>query len=604
MKKLALNFCFIMLASSLFAQQDFNMYNLQGIPQSNYSNPSNRIDGKFYIGLPAMSSIYLNYSNSGFKYSDAIKPQGDSLLLDFNQLLNRLEDENYLALSTKIDLLSFGFAISPKTQLNFNITEVLNFRFDYPKDFMKLIYEGNAGFGSDKADMEGIGIGLDHYREYGIGVSHQVNEKLRLGLRAKYLYGMENIYSEKTDISLFTDPNTFELKAKADINIRTAGIENVDDDESEDTYATGRDNHGFGIDLGANYQLNDKWSFNASLLDLGFIRWNSYTKSYKNNGGEYSYSGVEVDAFGEEDENGETSFDRVLDSLEDAFGLKESEGAYTSPLISRLYLGANYHISEKDFAGVLIQNEFFNKRIKPSFTLSYNRKLTKWITAATSVTAIHRSFNNVGLGLVFDPGPVQFYLVSDNVLGMFKPQDAQYLQVRFGINLIFGRNKSKKMYPDYISRKQKKGLVPEKDSLDTEAMPAESLSNDSLKTEQAQSASDSLGGEFIQALDSNAVDSSLIPDSIPADSLRSPQDSLINNNREGSNLMKETDSLDNSGSAIKGGIEKSPVEAQSEEAESDTGELNTESDARMESTEPETGKEITEPEGDDASKPE
>lgn len=459
MKNFNLLFLFSCLfIGSVYSQQDFLMYNMRDIPQSNYSNPSNQFNGKFYIGLPVISSNYYSISNSGFAYSDVVKKQGDSLLLDLNSLIGELEDENFTSFNAKVDLFSFGVNLGKKTQLTFNVTENVNFKFNYTKDFVRLIYEGNGAFIGQTASFKNLGIALYHYREYGLGFSHQFSDKLRFGARAKYLYGMANIYSEKTDISLTTDAETFALTALADVNIQTSGLRNFDQLEFGD-YTSGRDNTGYGLDLGVNYDLNEKLSFNASVLDIGYIKWNDDIENYVIEEGEYTYSGIGIDAFTiDEDSTGETSFDRVLDSLEKAFDVKENGDAYSTPLVTRMYLGANYKLNDKTILGGLIQTEFFQESVRPSFTASLNRKLSKWFTVAGSYTVINRSYNNLGLGVNFNPGPVQLYVMSDNILSAFKPQHARYAQVRFGINLIFGSKKTPELNAAFIEpiKKEKK----------------------------------------------------------------------------------------------------------------------------------------------------
>ena len=198
MKKILLTLFGIFCLFVTEAQQDFVLYNINEVPQSAYSNPSNRFNGKFYIGLPAISSIYYSISNSGFAYSDAIKKSGDSLLLDFNSLIDELQDENFTSFNSKTDLVSFGITLGDRMQLTFNVTENINFRFNYTKDFMQFVYRGNAAFEDDVANFENLGLSFNHYREYGVGLSRQINNKLRVGARVKYLYGMENLYTEKT----------------------------------------------------------------------------------------------------------------------------------------------------------------------------------------------------------------------------------------------------------------------------------------------------------------------------------------------------------------------------------------------------------------------
>ena len=471
MKKL-LFFIFFSSCIGGFAQQDFTIYNMQETPQSNYNNPSNQFNGSFYVGLPVISSTYISLSNSDFAYSDAIKKVGDSLNVDFQNVLDMVNNDNYLSFNTRVDLLSFGITISPTTQFTFNMTENLNFRMNYTKDFIELIYKGNAGFDDNTANFEGIGISLNHYREYAFGISHQLNEQLRIGGKLKYLYGMENIYSERTDISLVTDPQTFELTFLADISIKTSGINNIDDNnEGESDYFFNRKNRGFAVDLGANYQLNDKLSLIASILDLGGIKWMNNTVSYSNNGEEFVYNGIELNAFAEENEqsatdDGETSFDRVLDSLEQSLAIDTTYDSYTAPITSRFYIGANYKLNEQSMVGGVIQSEVFQRKIIPSITLSYNRKVAEFFSVAGSYTIINGSYTNLGLGFNLNPGPVQLYAVTDNIFGLFWPQHNRHIQLRFGLNFIFGSTKTKELNPTHILKKS--GSVSSKPASDSD----------------------------------------------------------------------------------------------------------------------------------------
>lgn len=428
------------LVLGLSAQQDMMLYNIHGVPQSSYANPSNRFDGKFYIGLPGLSSNYFNLTNT-VRYSDVIQKDGDSLLLSFSNLIDQMEDNNYLSFNSRIDLMSFGFNVSPSTQIIFNVTEVASFTLDYNKDMVRFFYEGNTAFLGTSPDLEGIGINATHYREYGLAASHQINEQWRVGARFKYLYGMENIYTERSDIKLITDPETYALTAQTDFKMHTSGLGTSGEDEGFMDYFSGRGNRGFGIDLGAFYVLNEKFSFSASIADLGFIRWNDFTKNYTTNGS-YIYDGVDVDVFGDNELSDEDSpFDQILDSIENELGIVEGTGAYTSPLVTKVYLGGNYQINDRSFAGLLIKNDIFKGKVKPSFSLSYARKMTKWITLTGGYSALNGAYDNISMGAVFDPGPIQFYVMTDNILGMATPQNARNFHIRFGINLIFGRDK-------------------------------------------------------------------------------------------------------------------------------------------------------------------
>ena len=456
MKKTFTIICLCFLVNQLsIAQQDLTMFNFNDIPQSSYSNPANQFNGKFYIGLPAMSSVYFSASNSGFAYSDFIKKQGDSLRLDFNSMISELEDKNFMSFNTKVDIISFGFKVGKRTQIMFNATENVNFRFNYTKDFATFIHKGNLAFSDNTANFEGLGFSANYYREYGIGISHQFGDKLRVGARFKYLYGIANIDSKKTDISLRTDPITYGLTAKADILINTSG--SLDSLSNQDGFISGNDNTGFGIDLGMNYELNNKLSINASVIDLGFIDWGTEVTNHVIDDGQYSFNGIEIETFSPEDDtSGTTVFDRLADSLEEAFNIRETNESYTTALVGRIYIGANYKLNEKLVLGGLFQSEFYKGSIRPSLTASANYKVSKWIGLAASYSIINRSYNNLGIGININPGPVQLYIVSDNILGGIRPQHARHSQVRVGLNLIFGSDKVKEINPSFNPVKEAK----------------------------------------------------------------------------------------------------------------------------------------------------
>lgn len=476
MKKLALIIT-VLSAITLSAQQDFTLYGMHDIPQSSYSNPSNRFNGGFYLGLPALSSNYFSYSNSSFAYSDLVRKNGSSLKLDFNNLLSTIEDENYLSFNSKTDLLSFGISFGDRSQIIFNVSENFNFQFGFPKDFVQLIAKGNNSFDDNTADLSDLGLNFSHYREYGLSYSYQLNNKLRLGMKAKYLYGMMNIFSEKTNISLRTDPTTYELKSTAEITLRTSGLTDEGTDEMSDdvaAYLFARDNRGFGLDLGANYEFSEKLSFNASVLDIGTIAWKSYTKSYVNEGGDFTFNGVEFSTYGDDSDTSNT-FDKLGDSLQDAFELKERAENYNTPLPMRFYIGANYKITEQDMVGGILHGSYFQSKIRPAFSINYSRKMTKWITLITSYTVINNSYNNIGAGVNLNPGPVQFYIITDNALGAFQPQNSRYFQLRFGINLLFGADKSKEIRPPYrgVTKKKDDEETTEEESVPEVVIPEE-----------------------------------------------------------------------------------------------------------------------------------
>lgn len=439
MKKLIL--AFLLFATvGLNAQQNLTLYNMEMVPQRMYTNPAFMHSNKLYIGIPVLSSMYINFSNSGFKYSDLIKHRGDSLYVDYDNMLGKLAKNNYISVAVQPDLLSFGFRIKEKNYFSFNATEKIQVRFRYPKNFMELIWKGNGGLLGEEVKLN-FGVNAIHYREYAIGYARQIDDKLTVGGKVKYLYGMENVWTEKSDISLTTDANTFAITAKSNIKINTSGVDSTAGigDGTVSDYMFKKKNKGFGLDLGGTYKLTDKILLSASVVDLGFIKWKSAVTNYQSNdpNASYTYEGMDLSQM--LNDTSDNKFGKMLDSIAQTFKIDTLHNAYSTRLSTQVYLGGNYFLTEKINAGVLVYAQMFDKSIHPGVALSYNQKVGKWFNFSLSYSIYNRSYNNVGLGLALGNGPVQFYIVSDNVLGAIFPQNTKNLHLNFGLNLTFGK---------------------------------------------------------------------------------------------------------------------------------------------------------------------
>lgn len=417
-------------------QQNFTLYNMEMVPQRMYMNPAMVHSNKLYIGLPILSSQYINFSNSGFKYSDLIRHNGDSLYVDFDNMLSKLSDNNYISMALQPDLLSFGFRVK-KNYFSFNATEKINVRFRYPKNFMEFVWKGNGAMLGEEVNFN-FGINAIHYREYGLGYAREINEKLTVGGKLKYLYGMENVWTEESDVSLTTDPNSFAITAKSNIKINVSGIDSVGKGPISD-YLFKKKNKGLGIDLGGVYKLNEKLSFSASIIDLGFIRWKDNVSNYQSNNtnASYTYEGMDLNQL--LNDTSDSKFSALLDSVVNTFKLDTVHNSYSTRLSTQVYMGGNYNFTEKINVGALLYGQVFDKSIHPGLALSYNQRLGNWFGFSLSYSMYNRSYNNAGLGLCFGNGPTQFYVVSDNLLGALFPQNTKNIHFNWGFNLTFGK---------------------------------------------------------------------------------------------------------------------------------------------------------------------
>jgi len=465
MTRSLLNYTFLLLAFTLLAprpgavaQLDATLYHMSTIPQVRYTNPAQGSDYTWYIGLPAISSIYANVHHNGFVVEDLLKKRADdSVYLDMTNVITQLGDRNLFGFNFQVDILAFGWT-KDDNQFFFNITEKAMARIRYPKDLMVLLWEGNGAFIDKTVDLSGSALRLTEYREYAFGISRRLNDNWTAGVKAKLLSGYVNASSTITKLELFTAPNTFELTGTSDILINTSAP--PDGTTFPDQFFS-LTNIGWGLDIGGTYQLNEKILLSGSIIDLGFIKWKRNPTNISNDLDGVTFSGNAIKTFSDTTTE---PFGEISDSLLLTFDNQlETNNAYKDGLVPRIYIGGAYNINETNKVGALFHGEYFRGVFYPSFTLSYNYKLPRWIGASASYSIMNGSFFNLGLGLSFNMGPVQLYLVSDNfgallnlatVSGVPVPYKANTMHVRTGIGLTFAK---------YEKDKDKDGTIDKED---------------------------------------------------------------------------------------------------------------------------------------------
>lgn len=434
----------VLLATQVFAQTDFTLYHMRMVPQRIYQNPALLPSSRVFVGLPVMSSIYFHGSNA-FSYSDLITREADdSLKIDVDKLLTELDDRNNLFTNLDIDLLSFGFRVADSYYITFSARERSIVRFMYPKDLVNFAWKGNAAIGLGKTLQFSPGFEGMVFKEFALGLAKEVDDKLTLGMRLKLLNGQMNVYSERAKISFYTDAVDFSLRLNSDILIRTSGIDSLSDRETKEIIKGS--NYGFGLDMGATFKPNSKFSFSASLLDLGYIKWKKQLLTLKSNspGEEVTFEGIDINEFINNDTTG-NPMEAVLDSLADQFKIDSVYNqSYKTSLPLRFYLGADYNINEKNTIGFLFHGQFYDQKFLPAFSLSYYSQLGQILGLSASYNIMNKSYNNIGLGLSLNLGATQIYATTDNILAIANFKTAQNVHLHMGMAWTFGREKNDK----------------------------------------------------------------------------------------------------------------------------------------------------------------
>ena len=466
----------------LSGQENQTLYYM-GLPQSRLMNPALQGSCGFYLGLPGLSSVYFNYSNNSFSPDDFIfKGTGeyaDSLITilhpsyNIDDFLDKLPERLYFSPETHVQLFAFGFR-SGETYFTFDITEKANFFLALPKDFMTLAFHGNSAFVGGTADFSDLTFDITEYRQYGVSLSKKISNNLNVGAKGKVLFGKANFSLKNADLGISIDegngfPHTLfsdiSLNVSAPITVTTdsAGfIEDLDISDEMDTddgildFVFNVGNVGFAVDLGAVYNIGDYFTLSASVVDLGYINWKQDVYNFVSKG-TYSFEGI--DASSEFDVNDNSDFgdvaEAMLDTISDIFKPLSQEEAYITMLPTKIYLGGTFNVSEKLNLGLLSRSQIYKGKIQQALTISANTNLGNALITTVSYTMSNNSYNNLGVGFSFRGGPFQFYFVSDHIPVTFNklqfedngnvtsfpfPTDLNRINIRFGLNFVFGCN--------------------------------------------------------------------------------------------------------------------------------------------------------------------
>ena len=457
---------FLALGIPIHAQVTNTLYFMKGVPQSNRVNPAYQPQGKFYIGIPFLSPARTSISTNSLAWEDIVyhNPMHPDSLITFlhplgskEAFLNKLEPVNLVTSDLGSTLVSFGFR-TDVGYFSLDITSRWDGNMYIPGDLGRLLISG-----ADEGEtykMDGIGADLMAFDEISAGWSGEIMDNLTIGARAKVLFGIGNLSTKSSDLSLTTSQENWNLQSDMRFNASLPFAEVTYDDEGmiEDIvideelenpdfstvskYMFNGKNLGFGVDLGVNYHPLEELQISVSVLDLGYITWKDevHQVDYAT---EYDFSGFEFNPFDLSDDYSfgdhiDSSITQLADSLA-SFLVFTPGTVYSKRLNTKLFVGVSYDLTPGVNFGLLLRTDFLSKMITEQVTASANFKAGRILNFTLSYSYMNSYFKNFGAGLSLNAGPLNLYLISDNALNvLFWPEEARSANLWFGINLLFG----------------------------------------------------------------------------------------------------------------------------------------------------------------------
>jgi len=430
--------CFLNLAIA----QELTLQLVPDLFQNVKTNPALVPDERLVVALPG---IYGSYFHTPGSIASLFNVNDNIGQLDVSALLTNLESTNTLKINLELETVRVHFRVNDKLSLNLGHAIKSNSYLKYADKLPQVFWEGNSQFIGQE-----VAFGPDQqsfaYNEIGLGAAYKVG-KLTLGAKAKWLTGIGDVSTDRTDASLYTDDDIYQLKLTTDYRINSSTFSDVllfdtlsgydveygfDDVLSFKNFTT--ENTGLAFDLGLDFEVSNKLSISASIIDWGKINWTKSVTNYHSNGTS-NFDGLD---FSNVLSGGDISFSSVVDSIENIFKFEETNNSYSTALAPKIYVNARYQVSDALMVGGLFYNEFYRGETFSAVALSAQAKFMERFSVGASYSVRNKTYDNVGLSATAKLGPVQLYVVTDNVIAAIQPYESKNVNLRVGLNLVLG----------------------------------------------------------------------------------------------------------------------------------------------------------------------
>ena len=421
---------------------------MEYVPQALQTNPTIFPRYNWYAALPVASSINLGVTNS-FALSDAIENSNGVTKLNLSGITGAVDNSGFFNFRTTLDLLNFGVKFAKNHFVNLTFQENIDIRVAYNNGLFNLAQFGFADSAviGNATTITDFGANILHYSKLSTGYTYQFEDGKILSLRPSLYFGKGFVSTLDTRLRFLVDPSVTQFTFDADVIAKTSGTEVLDNILGFDSTASSNFDFGSyvgnlrdmgaGIDIGFSYPVDRTVTLSLAIVDLGFIRWKTTPRTYSIKNLSIDFDGLSIDdlSANSEDSTQQTGLDSLITSIENQIVFNSDKSAFSTLVNAKFFINGIWHLNEIADVSFLIRSQMIYGRMEQAITIANTLKLGKWLNTAVTYTIANNTYNNIGIGFAANAGPIQFYLVSDNILGLTKLDYTKQLNLRLGINI-------------------------------------------------------------------------------------------------------------------------------------------------------------------------
>ena len=379
---------------------------------------------------------------------------------------------DFFSATQQLEVVNFGWLAENKIYYSGGVYQELDFVFYFPRDLAILAWDGNRDYLNYEYDLGQVSTTADLLSVFHFGANKQLSNKLTVGVRAKLYSSMLSLRSTNNRGSFITtlgeqdSPNIYEHQLQnIALSLETSGLaslQELDGSSEISSEVIGRSffggNLGFGVDIGATYDMTRDITASASILDIGAVFHTKDVERYTVSGN-YTLDGIEL-LFPAlmEGELAPPYFEDLEDEIENKIPVDTLYSSYTQFRPTKINASVAYSFgrsldgsddcncrqstgspARNQQAGVQLYSIFRPKGLQVAGTLFYYRRFTNFLGVKATYTVDSFSATNIGLGLVADIGVVNFFLAADNLLVYQNLAKAKSVSLQLGFNIKIDR---------------------------------------------------------------------------------------------------------------------------------------------------------------------
>lgn len=396
-----------------------------------------------YVSLPYLGNINVNLQGN-FGYEDVVfhnpsyGTSSDKKMTTFmhpdisvaDALSGFSRGDNRILADVSLALLSAGF----KSFGGYNTIE-LNSRSNVGVSLPYELFEFAKNTGNKNYEFGDMNAHAQTYVELAFGHSRDINEKIRIGAKLKLLFGLgrADVTLKNVTANLQAE-NQWIVSGQATADASIKGFRYISEETEynahdgtyehvSDVDVDGLKMNGMGLaaDLGIVYKINENWTLNAALLDLGFLHWKQNHRAV-NATDEFVFEGFHDFHLNndEGDDTFEDQWDCYTDQMVDFANLKDTgkSSGRTTGIGTTVNIGASYNLPayRKLTFGLLSSTRINGKYSWTQGRVSANWAPLKWLDGGVNL-AVSTYGTSMGWIVNLHPKGFNLFVGMDRLLG-------------------------------------------------------------------------------------------------------------------------------------------------------------------------------------------